>query len=42
MEDTRIPKMIFNARQEGRRVIGRPKLRLVDDVEADIKIPDIK
>jgi hypothetical protein len=37
MEDIRLPKMIFNAKPEGRRVVARPRLRWLDDVEADIK-----
>jgi hypothetical protein len=35
MEDTRIPKIIFNTKPEGRRGVGRSKLRWLDDVEAD-------
>jgi hypothetical protein len=38
MEDTRI----FYTKPEGRRVVGRPKLRCLDDIEADIKTPDTK
>jgi hypothetical protein len=37
MEDTHIPKMIFNTKPKGRRGVGRPKLRWLDDVEAAIK-----
>jgi hypothetical protein len=37
MEGTRIPKMIFNTKPEGRRGVGRPELRWLDDVEADVK-----
>jgi hypothetical protein len=37
MEGTRIPKIIFNTKPEGRRGVGRPKLRWVDDIEADIR-----
>jgi hypothetical protein len=37
MEDTRLPKMAFNAKPEGRRGVGRPRMRWMDDVEADIK-----
>jgi hypothetical protein len=28
---------LFNAKPEGRRGVGRPRLRWLDDVEADIK-----
>jgi hypothetical protein len=33
MEDTCIPKMIFNTKPEGRRGVGRLKLRCLDDVK---------
>jgi hypothetical protein len=36
MEDTCLPKMVFNAIPEGRRGVGRPRLRWLDDFEADI------
>jgi hypothetical protein len=42
MEDTRPPKMVFNDKPEDRRGVGRPRLRCLDDVEADIKTLDIK
>jgi hypothetical protein len=29
--------MVFNAKTEGRRGVGRPRLRWLDDVETDIK-----
>jgi hypothetical protein len=34
--------MVFNAKTEGRRGVGRPRLRWFDDVEADIKALGIK
>jgi hypothetical protein len=34
--------MVFNAKPEGRRGVGRPRLRWLDDVEADIKALGIK
>jgi hypothetical protein len=42
MEDTRIPKMALNTKPEGRRRVCRPKLRWLDDVEADIESLCIK
>jgi hypothetical protein len=40
MEDTPIPKITPNTEPEGRRGVGRPKLRLLGDVEGDINTPD--
>jgi hypothetical protein len=42
MEDTSLPKMVFNAKPEGRRAVGRPRLRWLYDVEADIKAVGVK
>jgi hypothetical protein len=42
MEDTRLPKTVFNAKPGGRREVGRPRLRWLDDVEADIKALGVK
>jgi hypothetical protein len=42
MEDTHLPKMVFNAKPEGRRGVGRPKLRWLDDVETYIKALCVK
>jgi hypothetical protein len=42
MEDTRLLKMVFNGKPEGRRGVGRPRLRWLHDVEADIKALGVK
>ena len=36
MHDERLPKMIMNARMEGRRLRGRPRRRWMEDVQEDI------
>jgi hypothetical protein len=41
MEDTRLPKMVFNAKPEGRRRVRRLRQRWLDD-EADIKVLGVK
>jgi hypothetical protein len=41
MEDTRLPKMVFSAKPEGRRGVGRRRLRWLDD-EADVKLLGVK
>jgi hypothetical protein len=42
MDDTRLPRKVFNAKPEGRCEDGRPRLRWLDDVEADIKALGVK
>jgi hypothetical protein len=42
MEDTRIPKMALNTKPEGRHRVRKPKLRWLDNLEADIKTLRIK
>jgi hypothetical protein len=44
MEDTRLPKMVFRpkAKPEVRRGVRRPRLRWLNDVEADIKALGVK
>ncbi|KAJ4431135.1 hypothetical protein ANN_19730 [Periplaneta americana] len=41
-EDSRIPKNILNSKPEGRRNIGRQKLRWLDDVEVDLRALGVK
>jgi hypothetical protein len=42
MEDTRLPKMVFNAKPEDRRGVGRPRLRWLDGVKAGMKAVSIE
>jgi hypothetical protein len=35
-------KKVFDGKPGGRRRIGRPRLRWLDDVEADLRTMDIK
>jgi hypothetical protein len=42
MEDTCLPKMVSNAKPEGRRRVGRPRLRWLDVIEDDIKVLYVK
>ena len=37
MDDQRVPKKILHAKPEGKRSVGRPRLRWPDDVEADLR-----
>ena len=37
MKDARLPRMILNAKLDGRRKVGRPRLRWMDDVQADLR-----
>ena len=39
IEETRIPKKMLHSKLEGSRSAGRPQLRWLDDVEADLKRP---
>jgi hypothetical protein len=38
MENNRIPKIVSDAKLDGQRKVERPKLRWMDEVQADIKI----
>jgi hypothetical protein len=42
MEDTRLPKMVFNIKSQGRRGVEIPRVRWLDDVEADTKALSVK
>ena len=42
MTNNRVPKIVLNANLDGKRKIGRPKLRWYDDVQADIKRMGVK
>jgi hypothetical protein len=42
MGNTSIPKTIFNTKPEGRRRVGRPKSRWLDDIEIDTETLGIK
>jgi hypothetical protein len=37
-----LTKTVLNAKPEGRRGVGRPRQRWLDDVEADIKAQGVK
>jgi hypothetical protein len=42
MDGARMAEKVFVSKLEGRRGIGRPKLRWLDDVEGDIKVLGIR
>jgi hypothetical protein len=42
MENIHQPKIVFNATPGGTHRVGRPRLRWLDDTEADIKALGIK
>jgi hypothetical protein len=42
MEIHRIPKVALDAKLKGKRKVGRPKLRWLDDIQADLKMTGIK
>jgi hypothetical protein len=42
LESNRIPKIGLDTKLNGERKVGRPKLRWLDDVQADLKTRGIK
>jgi hypothetical protein len=42
MDEKRIPKRVFEWKQTGRRIRGRPRKRRVEDIEEDIQTLGIK
>jgi hypothetical protein len=42
MDQRREVKKIFDSKPEGRRKVGRPRLRWLDDVENDLRVMKIK
>jgi hypothetical protein len=42
MVEIRIPKITHNTKPEGRRGVGRPKLKWLGDVEAGINTPEVQ
>jgi hypothetical protein len=42
MDQRRVVKKIFESKPDGRRKVGRPKLRRLDDVENDFRVMKVK
>jgi hypothetical protein len=42
MDQGRVVKKIFDSKPEGRRKVGRPRLRWLDDVKNDVRVMKIK
>jgi hypothetical protein len=42
MENSRIPKVALDAELEGKRKVGRPESRWLEDIQADVKMTGIK
>jgi hypothetical protein len=42
MDQRRFVKKIFDSKPEGRRKVGRPKLRWLDDMENDLRVMKVK
>jgi len=41
-ENSRIPKVALDAKLKGKRKVGRPGARWLDDIKADVKMIGIK
>jgi hypothetical protein len=41
-DQRRVVKKIFEIKPEGRRKVGRPRLRWLDDVENDLRVIKVK
>jgi hypothetical protein len=42
MESNKIPKIVLDAKLDGKRKAGRPELRWLNDVQADVKVTGSK
>jgi hypothetical protein len=42
IDQRRVVKKIFDSKPEGRRKVGRPRLRWLDDVENDLRVMKVK
>jgi hypothetical protein len=42
MENNRIPKVALDAKLEGKRKVGKPKLTWLDDMQLNLKMIGIK
>jgi hypothetical protein len=42
MDQRTVVKKIFDSKTEGRRKVGRPRLKWLDDVENDLRLMKIK
>jgi hypothetical protein len=42
MDQRRVVKKFFENKPEGRRKVGRPRLRWLDDVENDLRVVKVK
>jgi hypothetical protein len=42
MDQRRVVKKIFDSKPNGRRDVGRPRLRWLDDMENDLRVMKVK